>query len=952
MLQGGHRQPDILVLEPYVSPVVIETEVLPAATVEPDARSRLGANIAGTGRTILSSIALRLPIRLRALDGAELTQALVSATDYQMALFTGDSPNSATRWPHNQWITGGITDLSIMAQAASVPPEIIDRAANELEMGIVAAAGLLAEVASEFPGAIAKIADELKQEPGEQTLRMAGAIMANAFVFHESLAGGPGALETVMSLEELRGAGTLSKGGLLREWKKILDVNYWSIFDIARRLLEHTPGSVSRDVVVTLAGTAARLLDHRLMRSHDLTGAVFQRLIADRKFLAAFYTTPASAALLAGLAIAEERSPAGTAWEDSEALKHTRIADFACGTGTLLSAAYQRVSQLHELRGGDARELHRNMMGGSLVGCDVLPAAVHLTAASLSSVHPTETYTESSIITLAYGRQPDGGVALGSWDLLDAQRPFEILAITARAAQGTGEKTLETWSSFPHEGFDLVIMNPPFTRPTGHESSKIGIRNPMFAAFKTDDETQRLMAKAAAKLSAGTNYHGNAGEASAFVALSHRKLKNGGTLAMVLPLSFMLGDSWAATRRLFAANYAELIFVTNAGVGGADVSFSADTDMGECLAIGKKRRRGSKRATFVTLNERPENTMAGTNTAARIRQLVTAGGLRRLEGDPIGGSPLILGNELIGHAIDAPIVEGWNLARVRDFSLAQTAYWLTKGRLQLPTMRKSSALNLSVTTIGRLGSVGPYHADINGRTSGGGIRGPFDKRAVQSGAAPTYPLFWEQVAERGRVMVFEADAEGVPRVGRDVDEQELIDQKVENLWLTASHCHFNRDFRFNSQSTAMQFSPRLSMGGRAWLSIKLSTTDREKALVLWGNSTLGILMYWWFANKAQAGRGSIGRLPLENVIALDVAALTESQLHAAETAFETFSNLPLLPIHEIDTDEHRRELDRVLMTDVLGLPASLHDDEGPMVLLRLKLAKEPSVLGHKLSATP
>ena len=37
------------------------------------------------------------------------------------------------------------------------------------------------------------------------------------------------------------------------------------------------------------------------MRSHDLTGAVFQQLIVDRKFLAAYYTTPASAALVAML---------------------------------------------------------------------------------------------------------------------------------------------------------------------------------------------------------------------------------------------------------------------------------------------------------------------------------------------------------------------------------------------------------------------------------------------------------------------------------------------------------------------------------------------------------------------------------------------------------------------------------------------------------------------------
>lgn len=541
-------------------------------------------------------------------------------------------------------------------------------------------------------------------------------------------------------------------------------------------------------------------------------------------------------------------------------------------------------------------------------------------------------------------------MALGSWDLLDAQRPFEILAITARAAQGTGEKTLEIWSSFPHEGFDLVIMNPPFTRPTGHESGKIGVRNPMFAAFATDDATQRLMAKAAAQLSGGTNYHGNAGEASIFVALSHRKLKIGGTLAMVLPLSFMLGDSWSATRKLISDNYANLIFITNAGVGGADVSFSSDTDMGECLVIGKKRKQGSKRATFVTLNERPDSTMSGANTAGKIRQLIKIGALRKLEGDPNGGSPLILGNELIGHAIDAPTAAGWNLARVRDFALAQTAHWLVRSTLLLPGLPKSSAASLPVTTIGKLGEIGPYHADINGRTATGGIRGPFDKHSVQSNSAPTYPVLWEHVAERERTMVFEAEAECVPRIGKNNVEQKLIDQKVENLWHTASHCHFNRDFRFNSQSTAMQFSRRQALGGRAWLSIKLSTSEREKALVLWANSSLGILLYWWFANKQQPGRGSIGRMTLENVAALNVAQLNKQQLKSASEIFEIFANLPLLPVHQLDRDDNRRNLDRAFMTEVLALPSVLHDSDGAMDLLRLKLAREPSILGHKRPA--
>lgn len=577
----------------------------------------------------------------------------------------------------------------------------------------------------------------------------------------------------------------------------------------------------------------------------------------------------------------------------------------------------------------------------------MLPAAAHLTAASLSSVHPTETYTESSIITLAYGRLPDGGIALGSWDLMDAQRRFEILAITAKAAQGTGEATLEPWSSLPHNGFDLVIMNPPFTRPTGHESEKIGVRNPMFAAFRTDDETQKLMGKAAAKLSSGTNYHGNAGEASLFLALAHRKLKAGGTLAMVLPLSFMLGDSWAESRSLVARNYADLILVTNAGLGGADVSFSSDTDMGECLLVGVKKECGADRATFVTLNERPDTTMSGTNIAVQIQHAIKSGRLRKLEDGPVGGSPIMLGSELVGQAIGAPLPAGWNLARVRDFTLAQTVHGLVGGRLLFPGMPKSNATDLAMTTVGAIGAVGPYHADINGLTAKGGIRGPFDKRTIQPGSVPTYPVLWEHEAERERTICFEAEAECVPRVGRDEGEQKAIDVKIDNLWATASHCHFNRDFRFNSQSTAMQFSQACSLGGRAWLSIKLRTRRQEKALALWGNTTLGILLYWWFANKQQPGRGSIGKSALGSFVILDVTALSNAQLESAESLFDELSCRSLQTIDRLASDEARAALDQLFLTNCLRLPEDWHEEGGVVDLLRRKLASEPSIIGGK-----
>ena len=447
---------------------------------------------------------------------------------------------------------------------------------------------------------------------------MAATILANAFVFMEHLAGGSGEFAKIRSLDELRGSPAgLTKGTLLAEWTEILKINYWPIFDIARRILEHVPSPNSKALIDRLAATADRLHEHSLMRSHDLTGAVFQRLIADRKFLAAYYTTPAAAALLAGLSLDSERAPSGAAWSDPAGVKAIRIADFACGTGTLLSTVYQRVGQLHELWGGDAEALHAEMMAESLVGCDVLPAAAHLTASMLAGSHPTTKYMQSSVLTVVYGKQPDRRMAVGSIDLLDQQGKFEIVAITAKAAGGLGEAERQIWTGLPQSSFDLVIMNPPFVRDTGHEGRKVGVSNPMFAAFRISKAHQKEMAKKVRKLTAATSAHGNAGEASIFLVLADDKLKAKGTLALVMPLSLLLGAAWEDSRQLLAKGYRDLILMSIAGAADNELSFSADTDMGECLVIGRKSAGGSSRAMFVVLDERPKFPMLGASIATQ-----------------------------------------------------------------------------------------------------------------------------------------------------------------------------------------------------------------------------------------------------------------------------------------------------------------------------------------------
>lgn len=951
MLVGSTKKPDVLILEPNVSPVTIETEIVPATSVEPEAVARLGETARPNGRAILSSIAVRLPERLRKHAGASLQKELAAARDLEMVLYTGDKPESNSRWPKSGWLMGGVAELSLLTQSATVPPAIIEQAANQLVEGVSEAAGLLGEAARAHPGAIEEICKDLRQHDDEQTRRMATTILANAFIFQESLARGPGELSKVRNVDEMRGSGDLTKSSVLNEWRKILKVNYWPIFDIARRILEVIPTTDTKLLIERLTATADKLVENQLMRSHDLTGAVFQKLIADRKFLAAFYTTPASAALLVGLAVISERTPTGGSWASAADVQALRIADFACGTGTLISTAYQRVGQLHELAGGDSEHLHPEMMAHALIGCDVLPAAAHLTASMVSGAHPTVKYTQSSIMTVAYGKQPDGGVALGSLDLLDPQRKFGILDITAKAIESMGEKERETWSALPHASFDVVIMNPPFTRATVHEAERLQVPNPMFAAFAATPEEQKLMADATKRLTAGTSAHGNAGEASIFLVLADRKLKLGGMLALVMPLSLISGESWEASRVMLAKNYGDIVVVSIAGSTDGETSFSADTGMGECLVIGRKSKAGSERATFVVLNERPAYPLVGWTAAQQIHMLIASKNLSRLEDGPTGGTALHFGNDIVGQAIDAPLPPsgGWNLGRIADLSLAQSAYQLaTENRVWLPTMAKSGAVKIPMTSVEKIAEIGPIHRDINGRNPNGSARGPFDIQPVDGKAAPTYPALWSHDATRERAMQFDGDSEAVPRRGSTAVERDSIALKVQNVWKTASHSHFNCDFRFNSQSTAMQFTPRATIGGVAWISIRLPSVEQEKSLVLWANTTPGLLLRWWHSNRQQAGRGRIGKSALHSLLVLDVTALNKKQLKAATEIFDDLKSQPLLPIHQLDEDPTRKALDERFAGEVLGLPSELLKPDGPLDLTRRKLAQEPSIRGSKI----
>ena len=926
------RQPDILVTSSGRSPVVVEAEYMPAYNAESEAKDRLGLEVAGTARHIDAAIALRYPAHIK--NAYDLPPAISDAhLSYCVLYYDG------TRFPESGWLDGSVEDLSDLIRLVSVPQRAVDQAADALEKGIDRAASILQQLARSRPGVVATIAERLGMSEAVQTYRMAGAIVANAMVFHERLAG----MHNVSPLSQLCSTQASSpKANILDAWTEILKINYWPIFAIARDIVEQLPAAEASQMLTGLRTTVEDVEATGANQAHDLTGRIFQRLIADRKYLATFYTLPASAALLARLAVAklcpEPDEGIDFDWSDPNAISNLRIADFACGTGALLSAVYEQIATRHERAGGDLEALHPVMMEKVLYGCDVMPSAIHITGSTLSGAQPTVGFGNTRLYNLAYGRQEDGSVRIGSLELLQSSSA-RTLFNTSDPAMRTGsvgeETAAQIIADIPDEGFDLVIMNPPFTRNTNKEGAYANTFAAAFAAFNANTQDQKEMAKRMSALKKGTCYHGHAGMASAFAALAHRKLKVGGVLALVLPLSAASGFAWLRFREMLGLYYSDLK-VLSIAANGKDMSFSSDTGMAECLVVAfKGKERGlpsSRRAHFTSLRHRPHDF---AEASAIVRSTIASDEIRQIEDGPYGGTVLTIGDEIVGEMLSIPHMEqgqNWGPVRLRDYSLVQAAYSLSRSKLLPPGSQVP--LEINVNSLNHIARLGFHHLDITGLPSTGIPQGPFSKISFTKTA--TYPCLWNHNAKNETHIICDPDSQLIVRQG--------MEAKAATVWATASHTHLNLEFTFGSQPLAVAFTERESIGGRVWPNVIFGDKRFDYAFAVWGNSTLGLLSHWWHSSRQQSSKAGMTIRSAESLPILDFQTLTDDQLSTAQQIFDDFRHRDLMPAYLADADPNRALLDRRVICDLLNFD---QDTYQAVRRLSAKWCAEPSVHGGK-----
>ena len=835
-----------------------------------------------------------LPESLKTID----LERIESAT-FRYATHYLDSKGGSIRWPpKREWLEGGVDDLADAIEYLSLSERQLALGTETLEQVVRNAAGLLAEHAGEV--ALARTARDLHQEAGKQTERMAAAICVSAFVFHA-------AIEGQEQIPPVPLTGSIDKGRLLNTWNEILEVNYWPIFSIARDLVKELPIMAIPPVMNRIAESISSLAQLGATTYHDLTGRMFQTLITDRKFLATFYTLPESACLLAELAV--ERLDVD--WSDRAAIEGLRIVDFACGTGALLSAAQRAVYRRYRRAGGDDKDLHQALMEHVLTGLDIMPAATHLTCSMLSSSHPSLAYGKSRIHTMPYGIEGNRP-HIGALDLLDSDHSYSLFATGESMGSTESDSSSKHSVKIEDKSCDLVIMNPPFTRPTNHEAGHAKIPVPSFAGFNTSHDEQQAMGRKL-KQAAGLFSSGHAGLASNFMDLGHSKLKEGGVLALVIPFAFVRGKSWKRAREALQAHYSDIHLTSIAGTGSTARAFSADTGMAECLVVATKHGGSNSRAAYSNLSARPSSLLEASLGAKNARR-------QSVQGDILNAGA----------------------AGVLSASIIEAARELEAGNLCLP--RQSQVIRLPIVALGTVAMRGLVDRDINGgptdRDKIGPPQGPFVVRSIRPSEVPTYPMLWAHSATRERKFVVQIDSCGDPRPGGE-------ERAAERWNRAASRLHANRDFRLNSQSLAMCLTPEKCLGGRAWPNIIPSDKRHEIPLLLWCNSTLGLLMHWWKGTRQQAGRSAITITAIPDLPVFDPRTLTDAQMDHCNAIFEGLKGREFLPANQAYQDETRKDLDRALLfgiTSVLQLDPGLEDG---LDLLRRQWCAEPSVHGGK-----
>jgi len=364
-------------------------------------------------------------------------------------------------------------------------------------------------------------------------------------------------------------------------FEEVLKINYQPIFSInVLSILSKKAVPVLRKVIRIVNEDQPESL------SGDILGNMWHTLIPLelRKPIAAYYTNVMAARLLANLTIRSS--------ED-------KVADFACGSGTLLVAAYERKRKLlnHEMTKIDHERFLKQLMG-----VDVMAFSAHLAVVQLALRNPVWK-TDEVRISIQDSTILKPGMKI---------KPFQEVwpkgqrTLTSFHSQDDGGKmkegalsgTMSKGHEFILEPFDVILMNPPFTR---QERIPDWLKKDLPNRF----ESYRKY------------LDGQMGFGGYFVFLADRFLGPGGRIGFVLPSTVLRLNSYEGVRKMLIDRNFDVEYVITTDARSA---FSESTAFREMLLVARKLEKNEKPGAtqFINLTALPKTEEESSRLAEEI----------------------------------------------------------------------------------------------------------------------------------------------------------------------------------------------------------------------------------------------------------------------------------------------------------------------------------------------
>ena len=905
-VHGKHR-PDVL-FQMRGLRVVIEGKFADhpsaEAVVLEDARKRVRSGIAHIAAAAV------YPKELRSTPTTKILSVLEkSSLRYRIVAETHES---------DSWFEGTPSELMAAlrrAQEALTKDDIVAKTAKSLSMQLETVARLWIgqqKICDRLSGILGIPAPkgekkEKENERRETAARVSALVLANAYIFQEQLATTDSRIDTLRKIEKSKDM----IGATAKHWRWIWEnINYVPIFQLGERVLDELPQSANTTAAVqALLSEAQAICQQQAALRHDLMGRIYHWLLHEAKFLGTYYTSVSAATLLLKLTMSLD-------WKQDfsspRELADFKVADLACGTGTLLMAAAQSLTDRYirdraaddlSLTDKDISILHQTLMQNVLHGYDVLPTALHLTASTLALLAPDVAFRNINLFVMPMGMD-HGTARLGSLDFLEGpevQTQFSLDDTQLDTVRTGAARATYTNAKVPP--LHLCVMNPPFVRSVGG--------NLLFGSLP--DERGRMQTELKSRVKKiGAN--ATAGLGSVFVALADRRLEKDGRLAFVLPAALVSGEAWGPTRKLIADRFhLEIVIASH---DAERPNFSENTDLSEVLFIARKRTKTEDaRTKYVNLWRNPRSIHEALDLATRIVD----------ETSPVdiastGFTSIPSPSGKLGEIFTAPCPkdeENWSGALFAQTELFRTCWTLQNGSLHVPGQ---APVQIKVCRLDQLGGLGYDRRDIH------------DAFQISTEDWSPYRAFWGHEAKKVRTIAQESTAHLILRT-EAAKGRKLKDGKA--VWAKAGHVLLvERLWPITHHVLAVGFDKEVL--GNTWWAFKGEKLSREqeKALLLWLNSSISLLLYFGRRVTTRSAWMQMKKPAWLSMPVLDVRALSKTQLKTLAAAYDKLSTQPLDALAQLHNDLGRQSIDKAL-SDALGLP-----DLAPV---RELLSREPGL---------